>query len=311
MSIITIAPGPQPTELGATPGFFRLTLDTPAPPEGLTLTYTTSGTATPNVDYTALSGTVTFAPGSTTASIKVIPVLDANNNEGTLPPNIQESVIVTLLEPPSGSTVSGSPSATLTIADGFVPTRSTATVTTIPTPGGNLILGSNAIDGVVGTNLNDVIYGYAGNDTMLGNDGNDYLDGGAGNDVVAGSGGNDTVVGGTGDDVYIGAFTANITPGLGEKDVFVGGPGSDLYILADRGRTYYLGSGVGEYALIQNFDSSDRIQYLEIEPPTIGPSPAGLPSGSALFVNGDLIAILQDIPLGTPINLIFIPTPTS
>jgi hypothetical protein len=77
----------------------------------LTVSYTVGGSATGGVDYTALSGTATFAAGAAQAVVTVVPLADALN-EGS------ESVIVTLLDGSAydlGATVA----ATVSIEDAY------------------------------------------------------------------------------------------------------------------------------------------------------------------------------------------------
>ncbi len=78
--------------------------------------------------------------------------------------------------------------------------------------GGQIILGSNAAEGLSGGAGPDTIAGFAGDDTILGGAGNDSIDGGLGNDVLIGGAGNDTLIGSVGLDTLQG--------GLG-NDVFV------------------------------------------------------------------------------------------
>ncbi len=78
--------------------------------------------------------------------------------------------------------------------------------------GGQIILGSNASEGLSGGAGPDTIAGFAGDDTILGGAGNDSIDGGLGNDVLIGGDGNDTLIGSVGLDTLRG--------GLG-NDVFV------------------------------------------------------------------------------------------
>jgi|GEM_PF-1007783 len=74
--------------------------------------------------------------------------------------------------------------------------------TTIPSGGGNLILGTNLSENVAGSASNDTIYGYAGDDTITGGNGQDYIDAGIGNDQIGGGLGNDTLIGGAGNDSF-------------------------------------------------------------------------------------------------------------
>jgi hypothetical protein len=92
----------------ATPGQFTLVRfgDTSNP---LTVNYTITGTATSGADYTALSGTATFAAGESTATVSVTPLDDDL-------PEPSETVVLTLAPGPGYSILSPS-SATLSIAD--------------------------------------------------------------------------------------------------------------------------------------------------------------------------------------------------
>ena len=63
----------------------------PPPTSNITLGYTVGGTATPDTDYTALSGTVTVSAGATTATIPVT-ITDDSDPEG------EETVVLTLTE---------------------------------------------------------------------------------------------------------------------------------------------------------------------------------------------------------------------
>lgn len=105
---VSITAGTSPAESG-TDGTFTLTLSEPAVDGGLTVNYTVGGTATAGDDYTALSGSVTFAAGETSKTIDVTPIndviIDAN-----------ETVSITLTD---GATYNQGATATaqLTIAD--------------------------------------------------------------------------------------------------------------------------------------------------------------------------------------------------
>jgi Calx-beta domain len=114
---VTIAATDQAAEPSDT-GTFTLTR-TGSTTSSLTVSYTVAGTATAGTDYTTLSGSVTFAAMSTTATITVTPI-DDMTAEG------DETVVVTL-SAASGYTVGSPGSASLTIADndgggGTVPT---------------------------------------------------------------------------------------------------------------------------------------------------------------------------------------------
>ena len=89
----------------------------------VTVAYATSnGTATAGSDYTASSGTLTFAVGETTKTFTV-PILDDTLVEGN------ETVKLTLTSPTGGATLGGQSTATLTIVSDD--TAGTGTPTTI------------------------------------------------------------------------------------------------------------------------------------------------------------------------------------
>ena len=82
---VTILPGDDPVEDGQTNGTFNISLNQPAPPEGLTVNFTIGGNATNNVDYSFAAGdnitnlttnSFTIAPGATAAVLDVLPVFD-------------------------------------------------------------------------------------------------------------------------------------------------------------------------------------------------------------------------------------------
>src|SRR5439155_1495737 len=102
VSVSRVADASEPS----TAGSFRFTRtgDTTA---ALTVNYTVTGTATAGTDYTALSGTVSFAAGAATVDVPVIPI-DDTTFEGV------ETVTVSVL---SGPDFTGGGSATLNIAD--------------------------------------------------------------------------------------------------------------------------------------------------------------------------------------------------
>ncbi|MBD1939003.1 FG-GAP-like repeat-containing protein [Microcoleus sp. FACHB-68] len=108
--IVSIAAGTSAAEGGAT-GTFILSLNEAAPDGGITVAYTVGGSATNGSDYTALTGTATFASGATTATINVVAT-----NDAIIDPN--ESVTITLSDGASYD-VATTPAdtATVTIAD--------------------------------------------------------------------------------------------------------------------------------------------------------------------------------------------------
>lgn len=91
---------------------------------------TTGGTATPGADYTAAEGDLTFATGETSKTI-TIPITDDGDTEDA------ETVVVTLSSP-TGATLDGISTATLTIADNDI---------NVPTPAITSISPSSACQG--------------------------------------------------------------------------------------------------------------------------------------------------------------------
>ena len=159
---------------GTTPMTFTITLSgNHAGTE--TLTYTIAGTGlnpTSASDFSGpLTGTVTFAPGTNTATIQVLIAGDA-----VIEPN--ETFAMTLSSPSSGL-VLGTSSITGTILN-----DDTAPAT--------IINGNNKANNLTGTSGADVISGLGGADVINAGAGNDTINGGTGNDKMTGGTGADT-----------------------------------------------------------------------------------------------------------------------
>ncbi|MDP8917060.1 MAG: hypothetical protein M3M95_07660, partial [Pseudomonadota bacterium] len=80
-----------------------------------------------------------------------------------------------------------------------------------------------------------------------------------------GTTGNDTIVGTTAAEKIWGVPETGTHLGKGTVDRFIGGGGADIFVFGDaRGRFYDDGSGrnagTSDYAVIQGWDSDDRIQ---------------------------------------------------
>jgi subtilase family serine protease len=126
-TVSVTATTPTATEAGLTPGVFTVarTGDLSAP---LTLTYTVSGTATPDSDYVALPGNVTIPVDSATATIVVTPIDD-------LLAEPDETVVLTLAVNPAYKI--GSPGgAIVTIVSDDLPADLTVTAVTAPAVAG-------------------------------------------------------------------------------------------------------------------------------------------------------------------------------
>lgn len=124
---------------------------------------TADGTAIAGSDYTAKSGTVSFAAGETTKTITVAVTND------------------TLVESAETLKVNLSAGTNVTVADG----QGIGTINSddIAAPTSTTINGTNGRDALVGTAGVDYIYGHGGNDTLNGSGGADILTGGNGKDV--------------------------------------------------------------------------------------------------------------------------------
>jgi RHS repeat-associated protein len=139
---------------------------------------------------------------------------------------------------------------------------------------GIAITGTEGDDNLLGTSSSDKIDGLSGNDRILGNRGRDNLDGEMENDLLYGGKNDDTIRGGTGSDVLfgdrgndflIGVNANNTAPGIMEIDTLVGGTGIDTFVLGGE-TAYYEYSKNGDYALIQDLNSSEDVIQLQGNP---------------------------------------------
>ncbi|NJL42356.1 MAG: hypothetical protein HC935_01000 [Pseudanabaena sp. SU_2_4] len=194
-----------------------------------------SGTNPADVnDFSSTSGTVNFLAGQTSQTVTV-------NVKGDAIAELDESFTVSL-SGATGTTVIGAATAIGKIGND------------------DLIVGTAANDTLLGMSGNDTISGLAGLDALSGLVGNDSIDGGLGDDILTGGTGNDTLIGNTGNDTLIGGDPT--TGGVGEIDRLTGSTGNDRFVLGDATKTYYLGNGMSDYALITDFGVGDAIQNL-------------------------------------------------
>ncbi len=231
--------------------------------------WTVSGISADSTDFggTLASDILSFTAGQTSKVITVNVSGDA-----VVEPN--ETFLVTLSNATNGAII-GTSSATGTIIND------------------DINVGSAGNDPLTGSAGNDTMSGLAGLDTLSGIAGNDSIDGGAGNDFLTGGLGNDTLLGGTENDTLNGVDPTSGF-GQGEIDRLTGGTGSDRFILGDSNRTYYLGGGISDFALITDFGAGDVIQTHTGDVLTIGGAlPAGITSGRALYLGTDLVAVVQ------------------
>ncbi|RQH43723.1 hemolysin [Okeania hirsuta] len=171
----------------------------------------------------------------------------------------------------------------------------------------NTIYGSDNNDNLRGTVDNDAIYGEGGNDLIIGrkgddllngDSGNDEINGGSGNDILNGGSDNDILNGGRGMDTLTGVDITSAQPGYNEIDILRGNADADLFILGDSSQVYYTGNGVNDYARIDTFNSGqgDRIQLSGSSGDyTLEENVPGLPKGTAIYNNDDLIGIVNNV----------------
>ncbi|GGA41024.1 cadherin domain-containing protein [Okeania sp. KiyG1] len=149
--------------------------------------------------------------------------------------------------------------------------------------------GGDRNDRMRGTIGNDFINGEGGNDVLIGRPGDDLLNGGLGNDQLRGGSGNDTL---------IGVDITSAQPGYNERDVLQGSADADLFILGDDSQVYYIGNGVKDYARIETFngDQGDQIQLSGSSGDyTLEENVSGLPTGTAIYNNDDLVGIVRNV----------------
>ncbi|NET46604.1 calcium-binding protein, partial [Okeania sp. SIO2B3] len=165
--------------------------------------------------------------------------------------------------------------------------------------GGNDILIGNSGDDILNGGLgNDILKASPGNDILNGGLGNDILNGGSGNDILNGGSGNDILNGGRGMDTLTGVDITSAQPGYNQIDILRGNADADLFILGDNSQVYYTGNGINDYARIDTFNSAegDQIQLPgSIGDYTLGEDVSGLPKGTAIYNNDDLVGIVNNV----------------
>ncbi|MGA7934582.1 MAG: SBBP repeat-containing protein, partial [Kovacikia sp.] len=197
------------------------------------------------------------------------------------------------------------------LAPAFDPRNSGSVPAALAKTLGNSFNSNTKVD-YKGTDNDDVYFGGSaddklssgkGNDVLYGLAGNDKLDGGEGNDILHGGVGNDEVSGGKGNDIIYGVDFNSAKPGLAEIDTLKGDDGADLFVLGSAKQIYYLGNGKSDYALINDLklDQGDKIQLSQYTASgstasySLQTDIAGLPKGTGIFANGDLIGIVKDV----------------
>jgi Ca2+-binding RTX toxin-like protein len=186
--------------------------------------------------------------------------------------------------------------------------------------GSNILLGGSGNDTLRGGSGNDiisaqgsdnVIYGGKGDDLLTGAEGNDTIYGEEGNDILIGRGGNNSLSGDAGNDTLTGGGITFVnreifvTADTSGTDTMTGGEGADTFVLGGKSNSqpgsnappviHYDTAGDNDYALITDFDTSQDIILLggSKDNYRLGAPPSGLPTGTALYLGNELIAILQ------------------
>jgi Ca2+-binding RTX toxin-like protein len=203
---------------GTTDAVFTVSLSTPVAAP-VTVDYATAdGTAEAGTDYTAVNGTLTFAPDATEQEVRV-PIL----GDDLVEPD--ESFFVNLSNPVNDVIADGQGQATITDDD-------EVSAEQIGPSGNNTMDGGAGDDVLAGGRGNDSLTGGAGDDDLAGGRGDDSLTGGAGDDDLTGGRGNDSLTGGAGDDDLTGGRdNDSLTGGRGNDDL-TGGSGSDTFVFA-------------------------------------------------------------------------------
>ncbi|MGD1704754.1 transporter substrate-binding domain-containing protein [Dapis sp. BLCC M229] len=208
-------------------GQFIITLGEAAPPQGLKILYTISGTATLGQDYKnseGLFGEIDVEPGATEAVID-LEILDDNISE------TPESITINLKYVGEGYALDPiEKTAVLQINDNDEGESSNATtgIEETGTPEDDNINGAEENDILSGGAGSDTIKGRQGNDDIEGNFGADVLEGNAGDDIIAGGSENDTIKGGQGNDQLQGDAGDDQLEGNSGNDVIRGGTGNDV-----------------------------------------------------------------------------------
>lgn len=190
------------TQAGGQQAVFEVRLSQPSA-QAVTISYATAnGTALAGQDFVAASGTLTFAPGQTVASVAV-DILSSDVAEVT------ETFSLVLTNVPAFINADDS------IGIGSIQDNAQ-------------LNGTAGNDNLSGSLVGDVVNGLGGDDTLSGLAGNDNISGGDGDDAIAGGAGNDTVDGGEGADNINGGIGADLLNGGGGNDVIFGLNGFDV-----------------------------------------------------------------------------------
>jgi Ca2+-binding RTX toxin-like protein len=167
------------------------------------------------------------------------------------------------------------------------------------------ILDSNNNNNFVGTPEDDKIIGGTLDDTINGGNKDDLILGGGGNNLLLGGEDNDTLTGAGIDLNNSDGDTLVISVNRPGIDTLTGGTGKDTFILGGNpdsvedvnGSPVFLYDRAGnqDYALITDFNTSEDKIILggSKNDYVLGSSPSGLPEGTGIFRQEELIAIVQ------------------
>ena len=238
------------TDTGGQQATFEIRLSQPFS-QSITLDYATAdGTALAGSDYVATSGSVTFAPGQTVASVSVDIIGDTVTEASETFSLVVSDVPAFIADGDSAGVATIQDRSPITGTNGNDVLTGNDYPDIINGLGGNdridglegndLLNGGDGADTIIGgegndsliggtseSDLRDVVFGGSGDDTIDGGYGNDELRGDSGNDNLAGGFGADTVIGGTGDDVLTGSAFGDLLFGGDGIDFVNGGFGSD------------------------------------------------------------------------------------
>jgi hypothetical protein len=151
--------------------------------EELEVNLAISGSAGNGVDYDTIADTVTIPVQASSIDIELVPIDDAEADEGT------EDVTIAIADGENYDVSSSGSSATIDIVDNDAVGSSVAALT-------------DASERIIGTILGDTLEGLGGSD---------YLEGDAGDDILTGTSPNsisgvvevDTLIGGAGEDIFV------------------------------------------------------------------------------------------------------------
>ena len=143
--------------------------------------------------------------------------------------------------------------------------------------------------------LNKITNDDNGDDVLRGTNQRDLILGSDGNDILIGGKNNDNLRGGNGSDTLNGTNPGSDHPGRGEIDILFGGNGRDKFVLGHGSKTYYLGEGHNDYAIIEDLQNKDRIKLGSDEFDLSDEFTLGGERGTSIFVDHDLVAFVKGV----------------